>query len=70
MADPSSIYGGYLKASRYSRIKDADLTRALKPYKMTLKGIRKRPRSDAQLRHMAATAVVKRFMLKKKSIKA
>lgn len=61
MVDPSSLYGGYLKASRYSRIKDADLTRALKPYGITLAAIRRNPRAnDAALRRQAARAVIKR----------
>lgn len=40
MPDPSSIYGGYIRASRYSRIKDSDVERALKPYKITLGQVR------------------------------
>lgn len=61
MVDPSSLYGGYLKASRYSRIKDADLSRALKPYGITLSAIRKNPRAaDAALRRQAARAVIAR----------
>lgn len=69
MVDPTAIYGGYLKASRYSRIKNADLTRALKPYQLSLKMARAGSPSDAQLRTMSAKAVVTRY-LKQKAKKA
>lgn len=62
----SSVYGGYAKASRYSGVRDADLDRALKRYRMTLAGIRSAPystSSDTQLRRMATRGVVKRFLL-------
>lgn len=67
MADPSSIYGGYLKASRYSRIKDTDLEKALKPYAITLASVRSNRRTpDSALRKQAVSAVVKRYQKRKK----
>ncbi len=62
MADPTAIYGGYLKASRYSRIRNVELQRALKPYQLSLKIARQGNRSDAQLRTMSAKAVVTRYL--------
>lgn len=65
MADLSNLYSGYLKASRYSRIKSADLTRVYKRYGITLADVRKNRRaSDASLRRMAIDAVLKRKKLK------
>lgn len=61
MFDLSSLYGGYLKASRYSRIKSTDLSRVLKPYGITLKGAR-RGGLDAEVRQRASRAVVKRYL--------
>lgn len=64
MADPTAIYGGYLKASRYGRIKDADLSRVLKPYRISLSTLRSRRYqgvTDSALRSLASRVVVRRY---------
>lgn len=70
MVDQSNIYGGYLKASRYAGIKDTDLTKALKPYGIGLGFLRKRERSDADLRKLALRAVTKKYRKAKHKPKA
>jgi hypothetical protein len=60
MVDLSNLYGGYLKAGRYSGIKQADLTKALKPYGLTLASLRTGKINDATLRRRAVDAVLKR----------
>ena len=65
----SSVQEGYHNVTRYSSIKDDDLARVIKPYKLTLKQLRtKKPyarMNDAGLRRMAARGVVKRGLMLK-----
>lgn len=66
MADPTSLFSGYLKASRYSGVKSSDLSRALKVYGIELASVRKnRKVPDADLRRQATRAVVKRYQQRK-----
>lgn len=61
MVDLSNIYGGYLKAGRYSSLKDSDLTKALKPYGISLNALRGNKRTpDIALRRQAVKAVLAR----------
>lgn len=69
----SSVQEGYLNVRRYSSIKDDDLARVLKPYKLTLGYMRKAPQTrmtDVALRRMAARGVVKRGLLAKSKKKS
>lgn len=61
MADPTNIYSGYLKASRYSSLKSADLSRVYKRYGINLADVRKNRRTpDSALRRQAVRAVLAR----------
>ena len=62
MVDLSSLYGGYQRATRYSRIKSTDLSKVFKPYGIKMGSARKSTGSDAAVRHRAARAVVKRYL--------
>ena len=62
--DLNNIYAGYTKASTYNRVDKNTLLKALRPYAINLKSTA--GKSDVQLRHMAAQAVVKRYRAKKK----
>lgn len=67
MADPSSLYGGYLKASRYAGTKRSDIEKVLKPHGIKLATIRKSRTPDTSLRRMATRAVVKKYLKGKKA---
>lgn len=67
MVDLSNLYQGYLKASRFSGTKSADISRALKPYGIKLATVRKNKRTpDVSLRRTATKAVVKKYLRAKK----
>lgn len=59
MVDLSNVYGGYLKASRYSAIKRTDLEAVYKRYGLNLNAFRGNI-SDADIRRRAIDAVLKR----------
>lgn len=59
MPDISNLYAGYTRASRYTRVPQTTLTRALKPYNLTLAQLR--GQSDSQLRSLAAKSVIEKY---------
>jgi hypothetical protein len=61
--DPSDLYAGYQRASRIAPVDRSVIETALTPYKLTLSGLR--GKSDADLRRMAAAAVLARYRARK-----
>ena len=62
MVDLSNLYGGYLKASRYSKVKGSDLGRVYKRYGIKLASVGRKDASDAAIRKRASRVVVKRYL--------
>lgn len=61
--DPSTLYSGYQQASRIAPVDRSSLETALKPYGITLAGLRSK--TDAELRRMAALAVLAKMRARK-----
>lgn len=62
--DPTNLYAGLTRASTYHSVDKKTIQKALKPYKLDLKIAT--GKSDTQLRKLAATTVINRYLAKKK----
>ena len=61
--DPSDLYAGYQRASRIAPVERSVLETAFKPYGLSFSGLRNK--TDADLRRMAAAAVLARYRARK-----